>query len=639
MTQYRDSIAELSALAEALVMEHRAEEERYRAILEGQPVARRKAEGLSWAPVRVLGTGFTMGGRPTLEVQGESGEPGAFRSGSAVQLTSDDSKGEAVTFRGIVRKARGMAAEVVLDGTNLPEQATHRTWVLDARFDERSFQEMARALSDVLNAGRDGKASRLAALREVILGHARPEPFEPHPFVHGDLNPSQCQAVAHALHAPEITTVHGPPGTGKTTTLVQLVQSLVRSGERVLCAAPSNAAVDLMVERLGAAGVAVVRIGHPMRIDPAVVERSLDSLVEADPEHKQVKAFRRQAEEAAREADKQFRNFGPEQRAARRAAHSEARALRQEADRLEAFLAERALDGAEVVCCTLVGAADRMLGDRRYGTVVIDEAGQALEPAAWIAIRRAERVVLAGDAAQLPPTVKSPAAQKAGLHISLLEKAIARERNVHLLEVQYRMHADIMAFPNEWFYGGQLTAHEAVAQRALPGLEPLAFIDTAGRGWDEERATPEADAGGRSHASIRNPEEARFTAERVAELLAAHPGASIGVIAPYRAQVTLLEEELASERSAHPERLTVQTVDGFQGQERDIMVIGLTRSNADGNVGFLAEYRRMNVAITRARMHLLVIGDSATLGSDDFYAAFTAHCESVGAYRSCWEWA
>jgi len=636
---HRDSIAELSALAEALVLEHRAEEARYAAILDGQPVSNRKAEGLTWAPVRVNRTSFTLGGRPTLELTGESGAPGAFRSGSAVQLTSDDGKGETASYRGIVRSARGMDAEVVLDGQDLPDQATHRSWLMDARFDERSFKEMARALSDVLNAGRDGKSSRLSTLREVLLGFASPEPSEPAVYAHPQLNASQNRAVAHALTAAEVTTLHGPPGTGKTTTLVQLVKSLVRNGERVMCATPSNAAADLLVERLGAVGLKVVRIGHPMRVDPAVVDRTLDRLVAADPEHKQVKAFRRQAEEAAREAEKAFRSFGPEQRAARRAAYAEARDLRKEADRLEGFLAERAVEASEVVCCTLVGAADRMLRGRRFGTVVLDEAGQSLEPAAWIPIRAAERVVLAGDAAQLPPTVKNPAAIKAGLAVSLLEKAIQRDRNVHLLDTQYRMHADIMAYPNRVFYGGQLQAADVVANATLGDLPPLTFIDTAGRGWDEERANPQADTTGRSHASVSNPDEAAFTVDRVREMMASHPLATIGVIAPYRAQVTLLEDLLHAERASSEGRLTIQTVDGFQGQERDIMVIGLTRSNADGTVGFLSEHRRMNVAMTRAKMHLLVIGDSATLGNDGFYADFTQHCESTGAYRSCWEWA
>ena len=636
---HRDSIAELSALTEALVTEHRAEEARYAAILEGQPVARRKAEGLTWAPVSIVRTAFTLGGRPTVEVQAESGEPGAFRAGSAVQLSSSDAKGEAVSLRGIVRSGRGLEAEVVLDGEDLPEQALHRTWTLDARFDERSFKEMARALSDVLNAGHDGKPSRLAALREVILGYARPEPVAPEPFEHPNLNASQNRAVAHALSAAEITTLHGPPGTGKTTTLVQLVKALVRRGEKVMCATPSNAAADLLVERLGQLGLNVVRIGHPMRVDPAVVDRALDRLVAADPDHKQIKAYRRQAEEAARSAEREVRNFGPDQRSARRAAFAEARQLRKEADRLEDFLADRAVESADVVCCTLVGAADRMLRGRRFGTVVLDEAGQALEPGAWIPIRMAERVVLAGDACQLPPTVKDPAALKAGLGVSLLEKAIARDRNVHLLDTQYRMHEDIMLHPNRAFYSDALQASPDVAQRVLDGLPPLTFVDTAGRGWDEERAAPEADVTGRSHASIRNPEEAAFVVDRVRELLTSHSAASIGVIAPYRAQVTLLEELLSKDAAQSQGGLSIQTVDGFQGQERDIMVIGLTRSNAAGEVGFLGEHRRMNVAMTRARMHLLVVGDSATLGSDTFYADFIQHCEQAGAYRSCWEWA
>ena len=277
---HRDSIAELSALTEALVTEHRAEEARYAAILEGQPVARRKAEGLTWAPVSIVRTAFTLGGRPTVEVQAESGEPGAFRAGSAVQLSSSDAKGEAVSHRGIVRSARGLEAEVVLDGEELPEQATHRSWVLDARFDERSFKEMARALSDVLNAGRDGKPSRLASLREVILGYARPEPVEPDPFEHPDLNASQNRAVAHALTAPEVTTLHGPPGTGKTTTLVQLVKALVRRGEKVLCATPSNAAADLLVVMLLPPPPCMSR--RPALASASRLERLVDDIFRSD---------------------------------------------------------------------------------------------------------------------------------------------------------------------------------------------------------------------------------------------------------------------------------------------------------------------------------------------------------------------
>ena len=633
MKEYRDSIEALGAVTQALVLEHRAEEARYAAILSEKPVPVRRAEGLTWSPVRVLHSAFTMGGRPLLELEAASGEPGIFRAGSAVLLSSNDQRGDAVAVRGIVKRGRDMLAEVVLDGEELPVGVEHRSWTLDARFDERSFTEMARALSTVLNAGRDGKSSRLAQLREALLGFSGVS--EDHGLhtsqALGDgalesaasaleaspLNSSQRAAVLHALFAPDFAIIHGPPGTGKTTALVELARALVARGEQVLCAAPSNAATDLLVARLGDAGLRVVRIGHPLRVDPEVLSATLEQRVAADPQFKAVRELRKRAERAIQSSE-----------------WREARALRKDARTLEADLAATALDRAQVVCCTLVGASDRALGDRRFPTLILDEAGQALEPGAWIPICRVDRVVLAGDPSQLPPTVKSDAARRAGLAVSLLEKATAPAHigapQVQLLNTQYRMHADIMAFPNDQFYGGVLQAAPPVAARTLPDCPPLQFIDTAGRAWDETQ---------QEGGSTTNPEEAAFVAARVRELLAAHPHATLGCIAPYRAQVNLLKGLLATELASQTHRLAVQTVDGFQGRERDIVVISLTRSNTEGTVGFLSEHRRMNVAMTRARMHLLVVGDSSTLGHDKFYNQFTRHAEAHGAYRSVWEWA
>ena len=500
-------------------------------------MASRKAEGLTWAPVRVVRTAFTLGGRPTVEVVADSGEPGAFRSGSAVQLTSDDNKGERVSHRGIVRSARGLEAEVVLDGEDLPEQALHRTWTLDARFDERSFKEMARALSDVLNAGHDGKPSRLAALREVILGYARPEPVAPEPFEHPELNASQNRAVAHFVGCGNHD-ASWPSGNRRTTTLAW--RQFFWDKEKVMCATPSNAAADLLVERLGQLGLNVVRIGHPMRVDLAwptgpstVWWRQTRTTSRSRPTGVKPKRQRGPRKEVRT-------STGPKVRTC--AAFAEARQLRKEADRLEVFSPSGPWS-RPMWWLHAGGAADRMLRGRRFGTVVLDEAGQALEPEP-----DSHSDGGTGGAGRRRPSVaadgQGPRRIEGGVGRQLVGKGHRPGPNAHLLDTQYRMHEDIMLHPNRAFYSGALQAAPDVAQRVLDGLPPLTFVDTAGRGWDEERAAPEADVTGRSHASIRNPEEAAFVVDRVRELLSSHPMASIGVIAPYRAQVTLLEELL-----------------------------------------------------------------------------------------------
>jgi superfamily I DNA and/or RNA helicase len=540
--------------------------------------------------------------------------------------------GTASVRKGIVRKANDKSVEVVLDGAPFTPDEQHARWTLDLRPDDRTFRLMAEALSHWINVEEpERQALRDAMLRgdSAALQGQGPEVDSGLADLAEGLNPDQTRALHLAWSHPALTLLHGPPGTGKTTTLVAMIRGFARQQQRILATAPSNTAVDLLALRCREAGLDVVRIGHPIRIEEAVLSSSLESKVEAHPEHKQVRALRKRAKDAWREADRFRRNFTAEDRKARTEARREARDLEREANDLEAYLADRILADAQVICATLAGASDRLLAGRRFDVAVIDEAGQALEPATWIPMQRADRFVIAGDPQQLPPVVKSHQALALGLETSLLEKLMARHKGApiaHQLRVQYRMHEKIQGPPSDWFYDGTLEADASVADRGLPGLPPWTWLDTAGRGFEEQR-----EAGSDSTC---NPDEAAFVVERALELHKAHPEASMGVVAPYAAQVRALEEAWPG---PVPAPVVISTVDGFQGQERDIMVLSMTRSNDSGQIGFLQEHRRTNVAMTRARKHLLIVGDTATLGADAFFAGLIERAEVEGAYRSAWE--
>lgn len=632
-----DPLRELGRLAEALIAERNEEERRMAALLEQKSLRYRRADGLTWSPVAVLQSDFTFGGRPvvTLQMGQGGGKPGSFRTGSPVSLYQANEAGQPAggassVRRGLVRKSADTQVEVVLDGEPLTADECHARWTLDQRQDDRTFKLMAEALSAWINtenpeseklrdAMLQGDESQLEAREAVQI-----------PDLALRLNEDQTRVIAHAWSHPRLLLLHGPPGTGKTTTLVSMIRGFVGQGEQVLATAPSNAAVDLLTLRCREAGLRVVRIGHPIRMEEAVLSSAVESLVASHPEHKQVQSYRKRAKEAWREADRYRRNFGPEDRKARTDAKREARDLEREANDLEAHLADRVIADAEVVCATLAGSADRLLRGRMFDVAVIDEAGQAMEPATWIPMRHARRFVMAGDPQQLPPVVKSDQALGMGLGKSLLEKLIERHAGgalVHLLRTQYRMHKAIQDPSSDWFYEGRLVAHPDVATATLGTLAPWCFIDTAGRGFEEERAA--------GSESTCNPEEAQFVMERVRALHTAHPEASIGVVAPYAAQVRVL---LALWDGPLPSSMDIATVDGFQGQERDIMVLSMTRSNAQGTIGFLKEHRRTNVAMTRAKRHLMIVGDSATLGTDAFFARLIERAETEGCYDSAWSY-
>jgi predicted DNA helicase len=440
--------------------------------------------------------------------------------------------------------------------------------------------------------------------------------------------------VRFALSARDIALIHGPPGTGKTTAVVELIRQAVRDGRRVLACAPSNLAVDNMFERLLAGGNKAVRLGHPARVIPELRGQTLDLLVEKHPDVRLARKLARQAMGLFRQAGRYTRaRPAPGQRGA---ARQEAKSLLADARRLECQAVEHILDTADVLCATTTGLDSEVLGTRRFDLAVIDEACQSVEPGCWIPLLRCERVVLAGDHCQLPPTVVSQEAADEGLGVSLFERLLGLHGKAiaHRLTVQYRMHRAIMDFSSLEFYEAELVADAAVSEHLLsdlPGVgakpltqSPVEFIDTAGASFDEE-LEPDGE-------SRLNAREAELVCRMVRQLLdAGVAAANIAVITPYAAQVRLLRGQLPLSG------LEIDSVDGFQGREKEVVVISLVRSNPRGEIGFLGDVRRMNVAMTRARRKLIMVGDGATLSGHPFYRRAIEYMESLGAYRTVWE--
>jgi superfamily I DNA and/or RNA helicase len=549
--------------------------------------------------------------------------------GSPVVLTA--TVDATIAARGVVYERRDESISIAV--AQLPDDAEDvELWRLDLSSDEISSQRSRAALERAMRA----RGDRLAQLRDVLLGErtAEFEEIAAAESLDQGLNAEQRATVDFALAAQDVALIHGPPGTGKTTTVVELVRRAVARGQKVLACGPSNMAVDNLFERLLRHGTKAVRLGHPARVMPELREHTLDLLVER---HADVRVSRKLVKDALA----LFRRAARTTRAkpepgARRDMRAEAKALLADARRLEAQAVEHILDSADVLCATTTGLDDNLLAGRRFDLVVIDEACQSTEPGCWIAINRAERLVLAGDHQQLPPTVLSNEAEKQGFAISLFERLAGMQGSKLLrrLDTQYRMHTAIMEFSSLEFYEAELVADALVASHLLtdlPGVEPtpltttpLEFIDTAGAGFEEE-LEPDGQ-------SRRNRREVELVVLKVESLLAAGVTPSqIGVITPYAAQTRLLREKLPLKE------LEIDTVDGFQGREKEVILISLVRSNETGEIGFLSDLRRTNVAMTRARRKLLMIGDSATLSSDPFYARLIAHFESQGGYHTVWE--
>lgn len=623
-------------LLDLVRLERKVDEELYDQFIRSAPVQQQREAGYAWYPIALRGQDVGRGDYLVVEIERPSHQHIVhnLQSGRKAELFSN-AEPNSPAIKGIIQHIQGDRLRMAFRIETLPDWANKGKLGIRALFDDDSYDAMEAALKTA------GTPDQTHPLVPILTGK-KPPSFDAHiptrPFP--GLNASQNEAVNLIEQAKELAIVHGPPGTGKTTTLVAAIQRLLtKTTKPILVVAPSNIAVDLLCERLSEKQVRVVRIGNPIRVSDDLQALTLDHRVSEHPDFKRIKELKKQASELRNMAHRYKRNFGPAERSQRKALFAEAGRISHDVAYLEDFIIEDELHKAQVIAATPVGTQNFALRDLSFDTVIIDEAGQALEPACWIPILKANKVVFAGDHLQLPPTVKSEEAARRGLTQTLMEKCVAYypEATV-LLKEQYRMNKIIMGFSSQYFYGNNLLAHDTVAESSIyRGDPPMEFIDTAGCGFEEQL----------SDTSYVNPEEADFLVKFLTEYLEKIKSRtekletlSVGVISPYKHQVELLKQRVTSQRNAiQGANVMVHTIDGFQGQERDIIVIGMVRSNVEGRTGFLNETRRMNVAMTRARKKLVIIGDSATLTQTEFYEDVLEYVRQKGSYRSAWEFA
>jgi ATP-dependent RNA/DNA helicase IGHMBP2 len=637
-----ETLPHLQKLEKLLKIERDEDFEQYQKFFSRNNINHRKQNGVTWYPIVITNTGIGFGEYLQIEIERTTNhnEPHQFTGGKMAALFSNTHPDEE-PINGTVKILGPNKLRFSLTVDELPDWCDDGKLGINILFDEASYREMNIALKKVMNADRN----RLAELRDVIFEIKKPEFEKENAELKIDrLNESQNSAVRKIVAAKDIAIIHGPPGTGKTTTLVQAIRETLKEEKQILVCSSSNTAVDLLTEKLHREGITVLRLGNPARISEEVLMNTLDSKVAKHPSYKEIKNYKRTAEEYFRMAGKYKRVFGKEEREQRQLLYQEAKKLIREARTLEDYIVDEQFAKTQVIACTPVVSSNRMMRDRQFSTLFIDEAAQALEPMCWIPITRSNRVIFAGDHCQLPPTVKSKKAEAGGLKETLFEHCMPIKNISVMLDTQYRMHEHIMNFSNKIFYAENLKAHESVKSNLLSYdinesllNTAVEFIDTAGCGYNE-KLNPES-------LSISNPEEAQVLITHLKRMLGQYyfnkreDAITIGVIASYKEQVQLLTTLIQNDEEfkTYPARIAIKTIDGFQGQERDVIYISMVRSNEVKDIGFLNDIRRMNVALTRAKKKLVLVGDSATLSNHPFYLKFLDYVESIQAYKSAWE--
>ncbi len=614
-----------------LQMEYAAEKETFRKQTEEMGLQRKVERGDAWFPLKMGKSYYNSLNQLVVEVfrQGDDDEiEHNFEFGRPVAFFRIDGKDKIkyFNFTGTVSYVDGdrMVVAVPDNGQLIDVQSAEQVGI-QLFFDETSYKTMFDALDRVIK----GKG-RLGYLRDLFYSGQKAETFSFASLHFPYLNPTQEDAVNKVLRAKDVAIVHGPPGTGKTTTLVEAIYETLRRENQVLVCAQSNMAVDWISEKLVDRGVNVLRIGNPTRVNDKMLSFTYERRFESHPDYDQLWAIRK----AIREL-RGHRKRGDERY------HQKLERLKERATELEVRINAQLFGEARVIACTLVGSANRLLDGQKFGTLFIDEAAQALEAACWIPIRKVSRVILAGDHCQLPPTVKSFAALKAGLGKTLMERIVENKPEVvTLLKVQYRMNEEIMRFSSDWFYGNQVESAPEVKNRSILDLDiPMSWIDTSEFELPEDGSlTFKEEFVGESFGRI-NKAEAELTLlalenyfKKIGKERILDERIDVGIISPYRAQVQYLRRQLKKKEWVKPFRhlISVNTVDGFQGQERDVILISLVRANDEGQIGFLRDLRRMNVAITRARMKLIILGDASTMTRHPFYKKLYDYIELIG---------
>lgn len=599
---------------ELLKTEYAYEKAQFEQQTEAMGIGRKIKRGMCWYPLSIGRSYYNSLNQLVVEVvRSEDKEiEHQFEYGRPVCFFKQDATGKLhyLKFIATVSYVDEDRMVVVLPNAEaLAELQNHDNLGIQLYFDETSYRLMFEALKQVISA----KNNRLAELRDIFHGSTPTSVYSFQPVRFPWLNATQEEAINKVMHAKDVAIVHGPPGTGKTTTLVEAIYETLHRENQVMVCAQSNMAVDWISEKLTDRGVSVLRLGNPTRVNDKMLSFTYERKFESHPDYSQLWSIRK----AIRELYQKIRNASNKE-----SVRTKINSLKERADELEIRINEALFSEARVIACTLTGSANRLLIGQKFSTLFIDEAAQALEAACWIAIRKADRVILAGDHCQLPPTVKNPEALRGGLGDTLMQCIVKNKpAAVSLLKIQYRMNEEIMKFSSEWFYNDMLKSAPEVKYRSILDFDtPIEWINTEDTECNEEfvgenygrinKAEAELSME-KLKAYIQKIGRERFLSERI----------DIGLISPYKAQVQYLRRLVKQDAFFKPYRpyITINTVDGFQGQERDVIIISLVRANEEGQIGFLNDLRRMNVALTRARMKLIILGNVPTLTKHPFY--------------------